>query len=175
VLQATALGRRRLSHVFFPELEPSYQVTLRPGVRYEIRAEIDQIRRDFGPDVETGGWLLSDPRRPDNLVLATDPGDGVRVTRTSVELSPERFEVVERAFPHLRVRGDYHLHPNGDPVPSVTDRRPWMRGCEPAGGFWVGIIATPARSMFGEPELHGWVTCGTGGTMFCEPLRIGEL
>ena len=147
-----------------PELEPSYEVHLSSGVVQAIRREIRSVPRGL----ETGGWLLSDPRWHDRIILATDPGEGASFSRTSVSLDFERMEEVQRRFPHLRLQGDFHLHPSYDDIPSYTDRRAWMRGRQLVGGYYIGIIVTPARSHLGEPELSGWITTKS----FCERLRL---
>jgi proteasome lid subunit RPN8/RPN11 len=117
--------------------------------------------------VESDGWLLADPRWPDNILVATD-GHGARVSRGSVEMNLERIDDYRRLYPHLTWRGCYHLHPDGDPIPSVTDRKAWRTGREQVGDYYVGIIATPRRVPNGDPELHGWLTTAD----FCEPLRL---
>jgi proteasome lid subunit RPN8/RPN11 len=157
---------------FYPELEPSYQATLGYEAHRDIRREIRSVAVDFDfMDVESGGWLLSDERWPEHIVLATDAGDGASYSRSSVSLDLDRAEEMQHAYPHLSLRGDWHLHPTGGAVPSETDRRAWMRGCELTGDYWIAIVATPARSYLGEPDLHGWLTTKT----FCEPLRLAEL
>ena len=153
---------------FYPSLSPSYQVKLGLGAQRAIEREISSARRDFGPGVESGGWLLADRRWPDNIIVATDPGDDARFSRRSVLLDFDRLEELERAFPHLALRGDWHTHPSGDHIPSRTDRRAWMRGRELIRGFYVGIVATPPSGMYRDPELHGWLTTES----FCEPLRL---
>jgi proteasome lid subunit RPN8/RPN11 len=157
---------------FFPTLAPSYQATLGYEAHRDIRREIRSAAVEFDfREVETGGWLLSDERWPDRIVLATDAGEGASYSRSSVHLDLDRAEEMKRTYPHLSLRGDWHLHPTGDEIPSETDRRAWMRGCELTGDYWIAIVATPARSYLGDPDLHGWLTTKT----FCEPLRLVEL
>jgi proteasome lid subunit RPN8/RPN11 len=169
---ARAVGRSAATDdlpEFFPQLSPTYRATFGSSVRDSIEEEIRSINRSFDTAHETGGWLLADRRRPDHIVAATDPGDGALFAARSVQLDLSRARDLEAAHPHLALRGCYHLHPNGDPVPSETDRRAWARGARSVtGDFWIGLIATPASSMYGRPELHGWITTKA----FCEPLRL---
>ena len=145
------------------------------GVRYRILGEIERITREARAHglkgAETGGWLLADRRWPDHVVMATGPGD-TYVTETEVTIKTEVFEELERRHPHLAAVGDWHLHPNHDPVPSTTDRRAWMCGCKLRRGFWASVVATLGQGLYAEPQLTGWITCGAGEHMFCEPLRL---
>jgi proteasome lid subunit RPN8/RPN11 len=156
---------------FFPELEPSYEVSLSLGAHEAIRREIRAIAVEFNfQELETGGFLLVDERRHDHVVVVTEPGANSLHSRTSVELDFNRVEEIQRAHPHLILRGCFHSHPSGDHIPSMTDRRAWARGCELTGDYWVGIIVTPERSVWEKPQLFGWITTSA----FCEPLRIKE-
>lgn len=150
---------------FYPQLEPSYQVTLALRVRNQIAGEIDAIRREFHTPMEIGGWLFSQPDNPDLIRLATPPGENSQFARGAVELDVEHAEEIERAYPHLRLRGDWHFHPDGGSAPSYTDRRAWATGARNiTGEYWVGVIVTRPAGMFTEPQFHGWFTDRT----FCE-------
>jgi hypothetical protein len=166
---------------FFPELEPSYQVALNSSAGRVIREDVSWSHRNTR-GLETGGWLLSDPRWPDRIVVATVPGGDAEFSRTSLHLGYAEAEKAAEVFPHLKLIGDWHLHPSDDGSdpddgqPSDNDRRAWMRGWEMTRSFWVGVIVTPAPTYLGEPKLNGWVT--TGGDrdhLYCEPLRIREV
>jgi proteasome lid subunit RPN8/RPN11 len=156
---------------FYPELEPTYEASITSSATQAIREEIRRIVAVCrSRNIETGGWLLSDPDWPDRIVLATDPGEENWHERTSVQLDLARAAEYEETFPHLRLRGDWHLHPSGDPIPSETDRRAWATGCKRIGGWYVGIIATPGESYLSPPTLNAWVTTPT----LCERLYLEE-
>jgi proteasome lid subunit RPN8/RPN11 len=89
-------------------------------------------------------------------------------------LGYEELEAVERIAPHLAVIGDWHLHPSRDTEPSMQDRRAWARGCDLAGGRWVGIILAPPETMWARAQADAFITVGTQTTKFCEPLRLLE-
>jgi hypothetical protein len=144
-----------------------------------IREDVGWSNRNMR-GLESGGWLFSNPATPDHITLATVPGGDAEFSRSSISLGFEQAEKASKAFPHLRLIGDWHLHCGGssddDGQPSATDRRAWLRGWELSRSFWVGVIVTPAENMWARPRLHGWVT--TGGDrehLYCEPLRIREL
>lgn len=154
----------------FSELPPSYQASLGRKAHEGIRDEISTAQARFW-GFEVGGWMFSDPRRHDHILVATRPGADAESSPSSIFLGSEMREVIENIAPHLSLRGCWHLHPDGDSLPSTTDRRGWMRGCEITSDYWVAIIATPARSMWDQPELHGWITTSA----YCEPLALEEL
>lgn len=162
---------------FFPELEPSYQVTISSGATKVIREDVGWSARNMR-GLESGGWLLSYPTRPDSIIFATVPGSDAEFSRSSsqasINLGVEEVEKATRALPNAQVIGDWHLEPDGSGQPSETDRRAWASCWELTRSFWVGVIATPAPNMWAAPTLHGWITTGSEGHLYCEPLRIRE-
>jgi proteasome lid subunit RPN8/RPN11 len=150
----------------FETLAPSYELSLGRGAHLAIRDEI----RTNGKFIETGGWLFSDPRRHDHVLVATRPGADIGQSPSSLMLGFEQLEAVQRECPHLALRGDWHLHPTGDPVPSERDLRGWASGAKLTGDYWAGIIVAPARTMWDEPELFGWISTES----FCERLALEE-
>lgn len=154
---------------FFPEIEPTYQASLSSTAARRIRREVKAVRH-----METGGWLFLAPGSADQIIWATGPGEDGLHGRSSFQLGEEPLEAVKEIAPHLQLGGCYHSHPGGDLTPSVTDRRAWGRAARMAGGYWVSLIAGPARDTWSEPEIHGWITVQNGNRPFTEPLRIVE-
>lgn len=145
----------------------SYCATITRSAELAIQAEIKSARADFGEDLEVGGWLLSDVRWPDHIVLATDAGANSRHAKSSVALDFGRAQEFMRAFQHLSVRGCWHSHPSGDAAPSRADRRAWQRGWELTRDRWLGLIVTPG-GWLSRPQLYCWRTISG----FCEPLEL---
>jgi hypothetical protein len=159
--------------LFLKSLSASYQVSLSPSAALTIRQEIRTTEVAFGFEpMEVGGWLLSDKRWPDRITVATRPGEDARYGRSTVSLGTEQLDAVEQAYPHLSVRGDWHLHAaSNDELPSEIDRRAWAKALGLTGDYWVSIIALPARTGWEQPALHGWITTES----FTERLRLVEL
>jgi hypothetical protein len=155
---------------FFDELSPTYQATISASAMKRIREEI----RENGRYLEVGGWLLADPDSPAEIRAATGPGSG-GPGPGAVWLGVEELEALERLAPHLRPIGDWHLHPSGDTLPSDQDRKAWARGCDLAGGRWIGLILAPPADMWSRAECTGsYITCGVPTVKFCERLRLLE-
>jgi proteasome lid subunit RPN8/RPN11 len=91
-----------------------------------------------------------------------------------VWLGLEELEALERLAPHLSPIGDWHLHPSGDTLPSEQDRKAWARGCDLAGGRWIGIIMAPPETMWKRATADAFITMGTQTTKFAERLRLLE-
>jgi hypothetical protein len=155
---------------FFPELEPSYQVSITSGAMRTIREE---IRRN-GRSTETGGWLFAHAGDSNSVVLATGPGGDGRSGYATMEIGYEDWDAVKRLAPHLAPVGDWHLHPTADTMPSRQDRRAWGRGCELTGSQWLGLVFAPPADMWSEAECASFITFGTKTTKGCEPLRLVE-
>jgi proteasome lid subunit RPN8/RPN11 len=72
--------------------------------------------------------------------------------------------------------GDWHSHPNDDPIPSDADLRTWGLHSEDAGVVpYAGVIVTPGEVGWMTPEFYGWVTREDDrGLLVCGPGRIDE-
>jgi proteasome lid subunit RPN8/RPN11 len=72
--------------------------------------------------------------------------------------------------------GDWHSHPNDDPIPSDADLRTWGLHSEDAGVLpYAGVIVTPGEVGWMTPEFYGWVTREDDrGLLVCGPGRIDE-
>lgn len=158
--------------MYLPDLPATSQVTLSSAAVQAIRSEVRSaaVAFDFQP-VESGGWLLSDKRWPDRILVATKPGEDARYGRSNLFLGFDQAEAILSSYPHLHLRGCWHLHPSGAESPSQVDRRSWARGRDLVGHYWVSLIVTPARSGWEQPTLHGWLTTPD----FTERLRVVEL
>jgi Prokaryotic homologs of the JAB domain len=156
----------------YDDLEPTYRAELGYEAEKTIRADIAWTQENVGADIETGGWLLAAPRNPSYLLAATVPGFDASFGRSTINLGFEQLEIVQRQHGERPV-GCWHLHPQGDDVPSDTDMRAWTRGAQLAGGRWLSVIAAPSRSWREDITLSGWITFGPKpGQMITERLRL---
>jgi proteasome lid subunit RPN8/RPN11 len=101
------------------------------------------------------------------VVRATYPGPSSRLRSHGVSLSdPEEIEAEFGEFGQralaagMRVVGDYHSHPTGDPEPSRDDRKAWARALlDRHLTHYIGVICTrssdPLAWQF--PDLHPWI------------------
>jgi proteasome lid subunit RPN8/RPN11 len=161
--------------VFLPSLPPSYEAKIGFEAQQAIRKACRSTWlscRDV-PMHETGGWLLSDPRALDRVVVATTAGVDAEHGPDGMRLGSERLEAVRSLAPHLAVIGSWHLHPGDDGTPSVADREAWAGWRElDRVPFHIGLVATGGRTGgWIDPEFHAWLTTES----FCEPLALRRL
>jgi proteasome lid subunit RPN8/RPN11 len=161
-----------------------FKVELNATVCKAIEQEVLGAIWEFDSQVvETGGWLYGLYSAENDrvaVVHASGPGQngshGAGWTRLS---NPDQ---VEADFSNSLARarlvrvGDWHSHPNDDPIPSDADLRIWGRHSDDAGVLpYASVIVTPGEVGWMTPEFHGWVTREDDrGLLVCEPSRIDE-
>jgi len=169
-----------------PAEATQFAVTLGSNAKELIRDELGVVRRHFGEDRETGGWLYSSQRAQRGwthltIALATTAGDSWH-GRYEVTFGAYPF-AVSADFPphlsHLRTRwaGDWHSHPfAGATVPSEADAISWVKAMDrTALSRYIGLIVSPSETLgFFAPIYSCWTVRREGVRLLpiCEPARL---
>lgn len=170
-----------------PELRETgsgFRVELTNSVCKAIEQEVLSAIWGFDSrEIETGGYLYAlywpDEDRV-GVMHASGPGHNGRHGSGQVRLGDPND--VESGFDDTLTRaglvrvGDWHSHPNDDPIPSDADLRIWGRHSDDADvSPYAGVIVTPGEVGWMTPELHAWITREDDhGLLVCEPGRIEE-
>lgn len=116
-----------------------------------LTANADQDLREqlAGDGLEESGWLFG-VRDRDGITVHTIQFSSESRTTRSVSLVAE---VRDRLAAHFKSvgwssLGDIHTHPDGDPEPSLADRRAWSSSADQAGATWSGCW--PRRGTLGR-------------------------